>query len=132
MFGKTKDGSSEGDRVVTPIQQQSAAGGVTPSAAQNASSDEISSISAGMTIVGKITGEGTVKIFGRVEGELRASTVVIAQGAEVEGDIVARRSERRRPRQGHYPRQPRQAQRQRVRRGRHLPSFAVDRGKCAL
>jgi cytoskeletal protein CcmA (bactofilin family) len=42
-----------------------------------------------MTIVGKISGEGTVKIFGRVEGELRASTVMIAQGAEVEGDIVA-------------------------------------------
>ena len=30
-----------------------------------------------------------MKIFGRVEGELRASTVEIAQGAEVEGDIVA-------------------------------------------
>jgi cytoskeletal protein CcmA (bactofilin family) len=87
MFGKTKDGSSEGDRVVTPIQH-SARPAASPSSAQNASSDE-STISAGMTIVGKITGEGTVNIFGRVEGELRASTVMIAQGAEVEGDIVA-------------------------------------------
>ena len=42
-----------------------------------------------MTVVGKISGEGTVKIFGRVEGELRASTVLIAEGAEVEGDLVA-------------------------------------------
>jgi cytoskeletal protein CcmA (bactofilin family) len=87
MFGKTKDGSPEGDRVVTPIQQ-SPRSAAASSLAQNASSDE-STISAGMTIVGKISGEGTVNIFGRVEGELRASTVMIAQGAEVEGDIVA-------------------------------------------
>ena len=28
-------------------------------------------------------------IFGHVEGELRASTVVIAEGAQMEGDVVA-------------------------------------------
>jgi cytoskeletal protein CcmA (bactofilin family) len=90
MFGKTKDGSPEGDRVVTPIQQSPRpAVAPPPTSAQNASSNDVSSISAGMTIVGKISGEGTVKIFGRVEGELRASTVEIAPGAEVEGDIVA-------------------------------------------
>ncbi len=42
-----------------------------------------------MTVVGKISGEGTVKILGRIEGELHATTVLIAEGAEVEGDIVA-------------------------------------------
>lgn len=92
MFGKGKDGLPEGDRVVTPIpqaQRPAAAPSSTPPSAQNAASDETSSISAGMTIVGKISGEGTVKIFGRVEGELRASTVLIAEGAEVEGDIIA-------------------------------------------
>src|SRR5215469_5319865 len=88
MFGKTKDGAHEGDRVVTPIQQSPRPAAAPPSA-RNASSSDESTISAGMTIVGKITGEGTVKIFGRVEGELRASTVEIAPGAEVEGDIVA-------------------------------------------
>jgi len=87
MFGKTKDGSPEGDRVVTPIQQSSRSAAAS-SSAQNAAPDE-STISAGMTIVGKITGEGTVNVFGRIEGELRASTVMIAKGAEVEGDIVA-------------------------------------------
>jgi cytoskeletal protein CcmA (bactofilin family) len=89
MFGKSKDGSAEGDRVVTPIQQPQRSAATPPSAAQSAASDETSSISAGMTVVGKISGEGTVKIFGRIEGELRASTVLIAEGAEVEGDIVA-------------------------------------------
>jgi cytoskeletal protein CcmA (bactofilin family) len=42
-----------------------------------------------MTVTGKIAGSGAVKIFGRVQGELHASTVLIADGAEVEGDVVA-------------------------------------------
>jgi cytoskeletal protein CcmA (bactofilin family) len=86
MFGKSKDGSAEGERTVTSISQPQRPLAPTPAAG---TSDEVSSISAGMTIVGKISGEGTVKIFGRVEGELRASTVLIAEGAEVEGDIAA-------------------------------------------
>jgi cytoskeletal protein CcmA (bactofilin family) len=93
MFGKTKDGSPETDRVVTPIQQPMQRPSVLPSSAlpsaSHAAAGDESSISAGMTIVGKISGEGTVKIFGRVEGELRASTVLVAPGADVDGDIVA-------------------------------------------
>jgi cytoskeletal protein CcmA (bactofilin family) len=48
-----------------------------------------SSISSGLLIVGKIIGRGTVTIFGQVQGELRASSVVIAEGAQMEGDVVA-------------------------------------------
>jgi cytoskeletal protein CcmA (bactofilin family) len=50
---------------------------------------EVSSISSGLSIVGKIVGHGAVTIFGHVEGELRASTIVIAEGAQMEGDVVA-------------------------------------------
>ena len=50
---------------------------------------EVSSISSGLSIVGKIVGHGALTIFGHVEGELRASTVVIAEGAQMEGDVVA-------------------------------------------
>lgn len=46
-------------------------------------------ISTGMTVVGKIIGDGTVKIFGRVEGELQASNIQICDGASVEGNVVA-------------------------------------------
>lgn len=49
----------------------------------------LTSISAGMTLVGKIVGDGHVKIFGRVEGELRASTVLICEGARVEAEVHA-------------------------------------------
>src|SRR5262249_59432435 len=38
---------------------------------------------------GKIVGQGKLGIFGHVEGEVRASTVEIGDGAQVEGDIVA-------------------------------------------
>ena len=49
---------------------------------------EVSSISSGLSIVGKIVGHGSLTIFGHVEGELRASTIVIAEGAQMEGDII--------------------------------------------
>jgi cytoskeletal protein CcmA (bactofilin family) len=42
-----------------------------------------------MTVVGKIAGKGVVKVFGRIEGELRASNITIAEGAQVEGEIFA-------------------------------------------
>jgi cytoskeletal protein CcmA (bactofilin family) len=48
-----------------------------------------SSISSGLSIVGKIIGNGALTIFGQVEGEVRASTIVIAEGAQIEGDVSA-------------------------------------------
>jgi cytoskeletal protein CcmA (bactofilin family) len=50
---------------------------------------EVSSISSGLSIVGKITGRGALTIFGHVDGEVHASTVVIAEGAQMVGDVVA-------------------------------------------
>jgi cytoskeletal protein CcmA (bactofilin family) len=47
--------------------------------------EEASSISSGLSIVGKIIGRGALTIFGHVDGELRASTVVIAEGAQMVG-----------------------------------------------
>jgi len=48
-----------------------------------------SSINAGLSIVGKIIGNGKLAIFGRVAGEVNVSTVQIGDGAQVEGNIVA-------------------------------------------
>lgn len=85
MFGKGKDNMPEDLRSPAPVQHFHSA---VPAAAAE-SGNGVSSISAGMTVVGKIAGAGAVKILGRVEGELHASTVLIADGAEVEGDVVA-------------------------------------------
>src|SRR5437763_16008660 len=89
MFGKTKDVVLPDElRSPAPVQQLQRFPAAAP-AAEPQSGNEVSSISAGMTMTGKITGSGTVKILGRVQGELQASTVLIAEGAEVEGDVVA-------------------------------------------
>ena len=42
-----------------------------------------------MTVVGKMSSEGTLNVLGRVEGELHASIVRISNGAQVEGSIAA-------------------------------------------
>jgi cytoskeletal protein CcmA (bactofilin family) len=82
MFGK----SDESDRVTSSGQPQRPA---ATKPGQQGSADQASSISRGTKVVGKIFGEGTVHVFGQVEGELRALTVLIDEGAKVEGDVVA-------------------------------------------
>jgi cytoskeletal protein CcmA (bactofilin family) len=49
----------------------------------------ISSLSSEMTVVGKIVCKGVLKIYGLVEGEVIASNALIAEGAGIQGDIVA-------------------------------------------
>ena len=41
------------------------------------------------SVVGKIIGNGALTIFGHVEGEVRASTIAIAEGAQIEGEVRA-------------------------------------------
>ena len=88
MLRKPKDDATENQRVRSPVQQFQPAPVVNSEAPDTA--DGISSISSDITIVGNITGKGAIKIFGRIEGDLHASIVVINDGAEVDGDIVAK------------------------------------------
>ena len=83
MFGKSQSETADNDRDSTSVQR------MPRSAAAPSAAPEASSISSGLSIVGKIVGHGALTIFGQVEGELRASTVVIAEGAQMEGDVVA-------------------------------------------
>jgi cytoskeletal protein CcmA (bactofilin family) len=80
MLGKSKDDETNYVRGPSSGWQPAVASSAAP---------EVSSISSGLSIVGKIVGHGALTIFGQVEGELRASTVVIAEGARMEGDVVA-------------------------------------------
>ena len=86
MFGKDKPVDKDRDRAPAQPPQRSA---VAPPAAKPEAPEMISSISSGMTVVGKIVGDGVVKIYGRVEGELQAYNVMICEGAQVEGNVVA-------------------------------------------
>jgi cytoskeletal protein CcmA (bactofilin family) len=42
-----------------------------------------------MSIVGNIECNGPAQVFGRVKGELRASDLVIGDGAQIEGSVIA-------------------------------------------
>jgi cytoskeletal protein CcmA (bactofilin family) len=93
MFGKPNKSPAGKNQDPAPVQQLQRLAVAYSAAAQEPepepAPEATSSISSGMTVVGKIVGEGTVKIFGRVEGEVHASAVVVAAGAHVVGDIVA-------------------------------------------
>jgi cytoskeletal protein CcmA (bactofilin family) len=83
MFAKGK--SVGEDWRVQPLQRSA----VTQPAATLHPSETISSISSEMTVVGKIICKGVLKIYGLVEGEVNAANALIADGAQIHGDIVA-------------------------------------------
>ena len=48
-----------------------------------------SCIGSDMSIVGNIECKGAAQVFGRIEGEVRASDLQISDGAQVEGNVIA-------------------------------------------
>jgi cytoskeletal protein CcmA (bactofilin family) len=48
-----------------------------------------SCIGSDMSIVGNIDCKGPAQVFGRIEGEVRASDLQISDGAQVEGSVIA-------------------------------------------
>jgi cytoskeletal protein CcmA (bactofilin family) len=88
MFGNSKGNTAGTNNRDSSPAQETKRSTVAHSAAPVASETN-SSISCGLSIIGKIVGQGTLGIFGHVEGEVHASTVQIGDGAQVEGDIVA-------------------------------------------
>jgi cytoskeletal protein CcmA (bactofilin family) len=47
-------------------------------------------VSADLTIRGNLSGKGDVQVEGKVFGRIEAGNLVVAEGGEVEGDIVAK------------------------------------------
>jgi len=83
MFGKSND------RPQTAVQQPQPQSPPAARPAGKVTVDPTSTIGRGVTVIGKIVGEGTVHVLGQIEGELRALTVLIGEGAKVDGDLVA-------------------------------------------
>jgi len=54
-----------------------------------AKSGTSSCIGSGMSVVGNIECNGPAQVFGRVKGELRASDLLIGDGAQIEGSVIA-------------------------------------------
>jgi cytoskeletal protein CcmA (bactofilin family) len=51
--------------------------------------ETISCIGSGMSITGNIVCDGPMQVHGRIEGELRATEILVGDSAQVEGNIVA-------------------------------------------
>ena len=71
-------------RVVQPHDQAWARSEPTTTKAGTASC-----IGSDMSIVGNIECKGPAQVFGRIEGEVRASDLQINDGAQVEGSVIA-------------------------------------------
>ena len=77
------------ERVVQPQPQHSVVEQPVVRAAPTTKAGTASCIGSGMSIVGKIECNGPVQVFGRIEGELRASELIISDGAQVDGSVIA-------------------------------------------
>src|SRR5215813_2496103 len=81
-----KEAGSRNDRIVASTQEEIRRLARDGNVLQ---SEAASSISSGFSVVGKIIGNGALTIFGHVEGEVRASTIAIAEGGQIEGEVSA-------------------------------------------
>ena len=69
--------------------QRSVVEQVAPRPERTTKTGPASYIGSGMSVVGKIECDGPAQVFGRIEGELRASDLLIGDGAEIEGSVIA-------------------------------------------
>jgi cytoskeletal protein CcmA (bactofilin family) len=94
MLISTKSGTPEKDRNAS-VSAAEVMGRVVPHDQTWARSEPTtkagtaSCIGSDMSIVGKIECNGPAQVFGRIEGEVRASDLQISDGAQVEGNVIA-------------------------------------------
>src|SRR4029453_9611932 len=84
MFGKSNGNASDTNRESPSAQEVK-----RPTVGHSTASEAASCIRSGLSIVGKIVGQGALSILGHVEGEVHASAVQIGDGAQVVGNIVS-------------------------------------------
>jgi cytoskeletal protein CcmA (bactofilin family) len=67
-------------------------GGIKPDAKATfgkAGPETVSTLGHGVLVTGNIVSETTLQIFGRVNGDIHASHLIVKEAAQVEGNIVA-------------------------------------------
>jgi cytoskeletal protein CcmA (bactofilin family) len=69
--------------------KQTAGASRRDAAAGQASPEMVSTFGAGMMVTGNIVCPGALQIYGRVNGDILASHLVVCAGAQVEGKIIA-------------------------------------------
>lgn len=97
IFGKSDRGESEVERPhPAPAAVQSSPSRPTPvpSPAQGqhagtSAATDMSVVSRGLTIEGNLSGEDDIRIDGTVSGDIRSRTLIVSQGATVNGSVTA-------------------------------------------
>jgi cytoskeletal protein CcmA (bactofilin family) len=96
MLNSFKSKAAEQDKSVAAsaaeVMEQtehSVVGTVAPKPARTTKPGPDSCIGSGMSVIGKIECDGPAQVFGRIEGELRASDLVVGDGAQIEGNVIA-------------------------------------------
>jgi len=95
MLNSMKSGAPEKDKNAAANAAEVMGGTVQPHDQAWARSEPTtkagtgSCIGSDMSIVGNIECKGPAQVFGRIEGELGASDLLISDGAQVEGNIIA-------------------------------------------
>jgi len=93
MLTSTKNGAPEKDRNAS-VGAAEVMGRVVqhdqwPRSEPTTKAGMASCIGSDMSIVGNIECKGPAQVFGRIEGEVRASDLQISDGAQVEGSVIA-------------------------------------------
>src|SRR6266487_1070947 len=87
---KEKDAAAKAAEVVAKtMHQQHSVVEQPPARREPTKAGTASSIRSGMSIVGNIECNGPAQVFGQIKGELRASDLLIGDGAQVEGSVIA-------------------------------------------
>ena len=96
MLNSFKSKAAEQDKSVAAraaeVMEQaehSVVGTVAPKPARTTKPGPDSCIGSGMSVIGKIECDGPAQVFGRIEGELRASDLMVGDGAQIEGNVIA-------------------------------------------
>jgi cytoskeletal protein CcmA (bactofilin family) len=74
---------------VTPAAPPPRAAEPAPAPGTPPRPETICSIGSGTSIVGNITCDGPAQFYGHIEGEVRGSDLLIGEGAEVVGNVIA-------------------------------------------
>jgi cytoskeletal protein CcmA (bactofilin family) len=88
MF-KSKGLEKDNDTVAGVAGMAQPQGSAVDQPAVKPASTPVSCIGSGMSIVGDVECSGPAQVFGRIEGELRATDLVIGEGAQIDGGILA-------------------------------------------
>jgi cytoskeletal protein CcmA (bactofilin family) len=89
VVAKRDAAANSAEVVAKTMHQQHSVVEQPPARREPTKAGTASCIGSGMSIVGNIECNGPAQVFGRIKGELRASDLLIGEGAQIDGSVIA-------------------------------------------